>query len=69
MADETAEIDINSTDEDGRPIRGTFRVAAGMIHVTLFDGTNSATQLGDTPAPTLAKTMLQELDRKRRGVG
>jgi len=69
MADQPAEIDISSSDEDGRPIRGTFRVAAGMIHVTLSDGTSSATQLSDTPAPTMAKIILQELDRKRRGVG
>jgi hypothetical protein len=62
------EIDISSTDEDGHAIRGSYRVAAGVIHVTLSDGTSSETQLGNTPAPTLAKIVLQELDRKRRGV-
>ena len=69
MTAESVEIDISSIDEDGHPIHGSFRVAAGMIHVTLSDGTASEMQLGDTPAPTLAKIILQELDRKRRGVG
>jgi hypothetical protein len=62
------EIDVSSTDDDGRQIRGSFRVVAGVIHVTLSDGTSSTTQLGDTSAPTLAKIVLQELARKSRGV-
>ena len=69
MTAESVETDISSTDEDGHPIHGSFRIAAGMIHVTLSDGTTSEMQLGNTPAPTLAKIILQELDRKRRGVG
>jgi len=69
MADEGMEVDVSSTDENGQPIRGSYRVAAGIIHVTLSDGTSSETQLGSTPAPTLAKIILQALDRKRRGVG
>ena len=36
MADE---IEISSTGEDGHAIRGSYRVAAGVIHVTLSDGT------------------------------
>jgi hypothetical protein len=62
------EIDVSSTDDDGRQIRGSFRIVAGVIHVTLSDGTSSTTQLGDTPAPTLAKIVLQELARKSRAV-
>ena len=69
MADESVDIDISSTDEDGHPIHGSYRVAAGMIHVTLSGGATSEMQLGNDPAPTLAKIILQELDRKRRGVG
>ena len=66
---EPGEVDISSTAEDGRVIRGSYRVSAGVIHVTLSDGSTSETQLSDTPAPTLAKILLQELDRKNRGVG
>ena len=63
------EIDISSTDEDGHEIRGTYRVAAGVIHVALPDGTSTETQLGpNDPSPTFAKTLLQELSRKKRGV-
>ena len=40
------EIDISSTDEGGQEIRGSYRVAAGVIHVTLPDGTSTETQLG-----------------------
>jgi hypothetical protein len=64
------EIDISSTDEDGHEIRGTYRVAAGVIHVTLPDGTSTETELGPNDlAPQLANTILQELYRKKRGVG
>jgi hypothetical protein len=69
MAKEGVEIEVSSTDEDGHPIRGSYRIAAGVVHVTLSDGTSSETELGNTPAPTLAKIILQELDRKRRGDG
>ena len=69
MAKEGVEIEVSSTDEDGHPIRGSYRIAAGVVHVTLSDGTSSETELGNTPAPTLAKIILQELDRKRRGMG
>jgi hypothetical protein len=63
------EIDISSTDEDGREIRGSYRVAAGVIHVSLPDGTNTETQLGpNDPAPQFAKTLLQELYRRKRGL-
>jgi hypothetical protein len=55
-------------DDDGQAISGSYRVAAGVIHVTLSDGTTSTVQLGDTPAPTQAKIILQELARKSRGV-
>ena len=65
---QVGEIDISSTDEDGHEIRGSYRVAAGVIHVTLSDGTSTETQLGNDPAPTLAKILLQELYRKKRGV-
>ena len=65
---EAGEIDISSAAEDGRAIRGSYRVAAGVVHVTLSDGSTAETQLGNTPAPTLAKILLQELDRKNRGV-
>ncbi|MFZ0066368.1 MAG: hypothetical protein WAK90_09370 [Pseudolabrys sp.] len=67
MAD-AGEIDISSADETGRVIRGSYRVAAGVVHVTLSDGTSTETELSNTPAPTLAKILLQELDRKKRGV-
>jgi len=67
MAD--TEIEISTTNEDGRTINGSYWVAAETIHVTLSDGTKGEALLGNTPAPTLAKIMLQELDRKRRGVG
>jgi len=69
MADESTEIEISSTNEDGRTINGSYWVAAETIHVRLSDGTTGEAPLGNTPAPTLAKIMLQELDRKRRGVG
>jgi hypothetical protein len=65
---EAGEIDISSTAEDGRAIRGSYRVAAGVVRVTLSDGSTTETELGNTPAPTLAKILLQELDRKKRGV-
>jgi len=68
MATETAEMDISTTAEDGQVICGSYRVAAGVIHVTLSDGTSTQTPVGNTPAPTLAKILLQELDRKKRGV-
>jgi hypothetical protein len=68
MVDESAEIDISSTAEDGRIVSGRYRVAAGVIHVTLSDGSATETQLGNTPAPTLAKILLQELDRKKHSV-
>ena len=63
MADE---IEISSTGEDGHAIRGSYRVAAGVIHVTLSDGTSAEASVGSTPPPTLAKIILQELDRKSR---
>jgi len=69
MADEGTEIEVSSADDDGKPINGTYRVAGGVVHVTLSDGTTSEMQLSNVPAPTLAKIMLQELDRKRRGIG
>jgi len=63
------EIDISSTDDEGYEIRGSYRVAAGVIHVTLPDGTSTETQLGPNDlAPSLAKTLLQELYIKKRGV-
>jgi hypothetical protein len=63
------EIDFRSTDEDGHEIRGSYRVAAGVIHVTLPDGTSTETQLGPNDlAPQFAKTVLQELYRRKRGV-
>ena len=65
---EAGEIDISSTAEDGRTIRGSYRVAAGVVHATFSDGSTTETELGNTPAPTLAKILLQELDRKKRGV-
>ena len=65
---EIGELEISSTAEDGRVICGSYRVAAGVVHVTLSDGSTVETQIGNDPAPTLAKILLQELDRKRRGV-
>jgi hypothetical protein len=65
---EAGEIDISSADETGRTIRGSYRVAAGVVHVTLSDGASSQTELTNIPAPTVAKILLQELDRKKRGV-
>ena len=65
---EAGEIDISSADETGRIIRGSYRVAAGVVHVTLSDGTSGQTQLTNIPAPSVAKILLQELDRKKRGV-
>ena len=63
------EIDISSTDDDGHEISGSYRGAAGVIHVTLPDGTSTETQLGPNHiAPSLAKTLLQELYIKKRGV-
>jgi hypothetical protein len=63
------EIDIRSTDEDGHEICGSYRVAAGVIHVTLPDGTSTETQLGPNDlAPQFGKTLLQELYRRKRGV-
>ena len=65
---EVGELEISSIAEDGRVIRGSFRVAAGVVHVTLSDGSAIETQIGNDPAPTLAKILLQELDRKKREV-
>jgi len=66
---EPGEIDISSTDEDGHEIRGSYRVAAGVVHVTLPDGTSTETRLGPNDiAPQFAKTLLQELYRKKRDV-
>jgi hypothetical protein len=63
------EIDFSSTDEDGHAIRASYRVAAGVNHVTLPDGTSTETQLGPNDlAPQFAKTVLQELYRRKRGV-
>ena len=63
------EININSTDDDGHESRGSYRVAAGVIYVTLADGTSTETQLGPNDlAPQFAKTLLQDLYRKKRGV-
>jgi len=50
MADESTEIEISSTNEDGRTIKGSYWVAAGTIHVTLSDGTTGEAPLGNTPA-------------------
>jgi len=68
MPDDPAEIDISSKNESGQTIHGRYRVAAGVIHVTLSDGTSTEAPLGSEPEPTIAKIMLQELDRKRRSV-
>ena len=66
---EPGEIDVSSTDEDGQEIHGSYRVAAGVIHVTLADGTSTETQLGPNDmAPQIARTLLQELYRIKRGV-
>ena len=65
---DAGELEISSTAEDGHVIRGSYRVAAGVVHVTLSDGSTIETQIGNDPAPTLAKILLQELDRKSRGV-
>ena len=63
------EIDISSTDDEGHEIRGSYRIAAGVIHVTLPDGTSAETQLGPNDlAPSLAKMLLQELYVKKRSV-
>jgi hypothetical protein len=63
------EIDISSIDDEGHEIRGSYRVAAGVIHVTLPDGTSTETQLGANDlAPSLAKMLLQELYVKKRSV-
>ena len=48
MAKEGVELEVSSTDEDGHPIRGSYRIAAGVVHVTLSDGTSSETELGNT---------------------
>ena len=60
------EIDISSTDEDGREIRGSYRVVGEIIRVKLSDGTTGEASLGSTPAPTVAKMILHELHRERR---
>ena len=63
MADE---IEIRSRGEDGHAIRGNYRVAAEVIYVRLSDGTSTEASVGSTPPLTLAKIILQELDRKSR---
>src|SRR5262249_25729216 len=49
MADESTEIEISSTNEDGHTISGSYWVAAETIHVTLSDGTTGEAPLGNTP--------------------
>jgi len=36
--------------------------------VTLFDGSSKISQLGNLSTDVIAKMLLRELDRKRRGV-
>jgi hypothetical protein len=63
------ELDVSSTDEDGHEIRGSYRIAAGVIHVTLPDGTSTEAPLGPNDvAPQFAKVLLQQLYRSKRGV-
>jgi hypothetical protein len=63
------ELDVSSSDEDGHEIRGSYRIAAGVIHVTLPDGTSTEAPLGPNDvAPQFAKVLLQELYRSKRGV-
>jgi len=61
MADEGTEIEVNSADDDGKPINGTYRVAGGVVHVTLSDGTSSEMQLSNVPAPRSRKSCCKNL--------
>jgi hypothetical protein len=60
-------IYFRTTDADGRDISGTYSVSGKTITVTLFDGSSKSTQLGNLPVEVIAKMLLRELDRKRRG--
>jgi hypothetical protein len=62
------EIYIRTTDTDGRDLSGTYSVSDKIITVTLFDGSSKSTQFGNLPVEVIAKMLLRELDRKRRGV-
>jgi hypothetical protein len=61
------EIYIRTTASDGRDISGTYSVSGKTIMVTLFDGSSKISQLGNLPTAIIAKMLLRELDRKRRG--
>lgn len=61
------EIYIRTTASDGRDISGTYSVSGKIITVTLFDGSSKSSQLGNLPTAIIAKMLLRELDRKRRG--
>jgi hypothetical protein len=55
-----AQIYFGSTDENGHPIRSSYRVVDEIIHVKLSDGTTSEASLGSTPTPTIAKIILHD---------
>lgn len=62
------EIYIRTTASDGRDISGTYSLSGKTIMVTLFDGSSKISQLGNLSTDVIAKMLLRELDRKRRGV-
>jgi hypothetical protein len=48
-------------ERDGKTYRGEFRVEKGMMEVTTAAGGRKRTQLGGTPAKSLAHLLLGEL--------
>ena len=60
---EEKKIKVSGT--DGKELSGTYTVIGGVITVTAENGQQLRTQLGGTPAETVAKIMLRELARLR----
>jgi hypothetical protein len=50
---------------DRKKFSGTYTVIGGIITVTAANGQQLRTQLGSTPAETIAKMLLRELARIR----
>jgi hypothetical protein len=51
----------------GKLVTGSFKVDRRLITVTAPDGRQKAAQLGASPPETLARLMLLELEREKRG--
>ena len=54
---------------DGRVIKGSYVVDRGLIRVTSELGGHKTTQVGNVPAPGLAKLLLSEVigEQRRKG--